>query len=244
MARPSGAPPDDRRGDWFLDRGRGAGPARRTPREVGRGPNRPGHPLRSSHGRGRAGGSGRHHRRRAPGGPRPRIGQPRGPHRVHLLLLLPPQRRHHIGEVAGRGGLGLLGASGYLGGHLAFRMGSGVDRTAFDHKPQDGPRSWRRGPVRGLPAGGAVRRHRRAALPELRERFRDPQRVHTPGRPAERGVDRPEARTVTCPWHASEFDLCTGEVIHGPPALHNPDSRPGFMGERSSSKKSKGVSHP
>lgn len=120
-------------------------------------------------------------------------------------------------------GSGFLGASGYLGGHLAYRMGSGVDRTAFDHKPQD----WT--PV--------------LADEDLLEDA--PQVVHTGdtdvllyrnsgtvcaihnvcthrGGPLNEGSIDSAARTVTCPWHASEFDLCTGEVIHGPASAPQP----------------------
>ncbi len=34
-------------------------------------------------------------------------------------------------------GIGALGAGGFLGGHLAFGEGLGVDRTAFDSLPED-----------------------------------------------------------------------------------------------------------
>lgn len=114
-------------------------------------------------------------------------------------------------------GLGLLGASGYLGGHLAFRMGSGVDRTAFDHKPQD----WT--PVLAdedllEDAPQVVQAGDTDVL--LYRNSGNVCAIHNVcthrGGPLNEGSIDPEARTVTCPWHASEFDLCTGEVIHGP----------------------------
>jgi nitrite reductase/ring-hydroxylating ferredoxin subunit/uncharacterized membrane protein len=127
------------------------------------------------------------------------------------------------GKVLAAVGLGLLGASGYLGGHLAYRMGSGVDRTAFDHKPQD----WT--PVLAdedlledapqvVQAGDTdILLYRNSGTVCA---------IHNVcthrGGPLNEGSIDSEARTVTCPWHASEFDLCTGEVIHGPASAPQP----------------------
>lgn len=53
---------------------------------------------------------------------------------------LAARRRNRRGLGSGLSGAGLLalGVGGYLGGHLSYVLGSGVDRTAF----QDGPSDW------------------------------------------------------------------------------------------------------
>ena len=96
-------------------------------------------------------------------------------------------------------------------------MGSGVDRTAFDHKPQD----WT--PVLAdedllEDAPQVVQAGDTDVL--LYRNSGNVCAIHNVcthrGGPLNEGSIDPEARTVTCPWQASEFDLCTGEVIHGP----------------------------
>lgn len=120
-------------------------------------------------------------------------------------------------------GLGLMGASGYLGGHLAYRMGSGVDRTAFDHKPQDwtsvlADEDLLEDAPQVVQAGDTdVLLYRNSGTVCA---------IHNVcthrGGPLNEGSIDSKARTVICPWHASEFDLCTGEVIHGPASAPQP----------------------
>lgn len=117
----------------------------------------------------------------------------------------------------------VLGGAGFLGGHLTYRLGSGVDRTAFDQ----GPDQWT--PVladEDLPEGSPVLA--RAGQTEVLV-YRNSGVVcaiantcsHRGG-PLNEGKVDPESRTVTCPWHASEFDLCTGTVVHGPASAPQP----------------------
>ncbi|CAN5752612.1 hypothetical protein BH23ACT12_BH23ACT12_23340 [soil metagenome] len=127
------------------------------------------------------------------------------------------------GKVLAAVGSGFLGASGYLGGHLAYRLGSGVDRTAFDHKPQD----WvpvladedllEDSPVLATAGDTQVLLYRNSGTVCA---------IHNVcshrGGPLNEGSINAGTRTVTCPWHASEFDLCTGEVIHGPASAPQP----------------------
>jgi nitrite reductase/ring-hydroxylating ferredoxin subunit/uncharacterized membrane protein len=127
------------------------------------------------------------------------------------------------GKVLCAVGSGFLGFSGYLGGHLAYRMGSGVDRTAFDHKPQE----WtpvltdeellEDSPVVVQAGDADVLLYRNSGTVCA---------IHNVcshrGGPLNEGRIDSESRTVTCPWHASEFDLCTGEVVHGPASAPQP----------------------
>jgi nitrite reductase/ring-hydroxylating ferredoxin subunit/uncharacterized membrane protein len=117
---------------------------------------------------------------------------------------------------------GLLGAagaatSGWLGGHLTYRVGVGVDTTAFD----GGPTEWtlvardaenpRAGSAAGVPllivetdAGTRV----------LADRC-----THRGG-PLSQGTITDDC--VTCPWHGSRFSLLSGAVEAGPAVAPQP----------------------
>jgi nitrite reductase/ring-hydroxylating ferredoxin subunit/uncharacterized membrane protein len=124
------------------------------------------------------------------------------------------------GKLLSLAGMSLLGAGGWLGGHLSYAQGVGVDTTAFDA----GPEEWTRvevGPLEeGRPAcavvgttpvmlvrvGGAVKAlHNRC--------------THRGGSLAEGEID---GDTVTCPLHGSVFSLDDGSVERGPAAYPQP----------------------
>jgi nitrite reductase/ring-hydroxylating ferredoxin subunit/uncharacterized membrane protein len=119
------------------------------------------------------------------------------------------------GVLSGLAGASALGVGGYLGGHLSYRQGVGVDATTF----QAGPIDWR-----------AV-----AALDDLP--MQRPHAVTVDGVSLvlvrhDGGVSVAEARCphrggplaegtvtdgcITCPWHESRFDLRSGAVVDGP----------------------------
>lgn len=120
-------------------------------------------------------------------------------------------------------GAGSLTISGYLGGHLAYRLGAGVNRTAFDEPSED----WT--PV--LPAAELPEK-----VPTLGDAggisimlFREGDTISAiadkcthRGGPLHEGEVDPSGKTVTCPWHYSEFDLKTGKVVHGPATAPQP----------------------
>lgn len=118
-------------------------------------------------------------------------------------------------------GLGVLLASGYLGGHLAYTKGVKVSHTAWHEPPaewtdalaeddlQDGkPKLAKVGEVQVmvLRDGGRI-----VAL--------DNTCTHAGG-PLNEG--RIEDGCVTCPWHGSQFRLADGAVVHGPAAAPEP----------------------
>lgn len=113
------------------------------------------------------------------------------------------------------GGLGVLGASGWLGGHLSYAIGVGVDTTAFQRPPT----TWTDAVadhdlVEGAPLVVTV-----ADLPVLLVRSEG--RVHALGnRCTHRGGPLNEGALgdgcVECPWHGSRFDLTDGSVVRGP----------------------------
>jgi nitrite reductase/ring-hydroxylating ferredoxin subunit/uncharacterized membrane protein len=113
-------------------------------------------------------------------------------------------------------GLGVLAASGYIGGHLVFARGIGVDHTVFDEAPQEWTRVAREGDlVAGTPllaraAGYGVLLYSHAGtVHAIAARC-----THAGGPLDEGEVD--EDLCVTCPWHGSRFRLADGSVARGP----------------------------
>lgn len=130
------------------------------------------------------------------------------------------RRRGRRGLISGLVGAGALSAGGWLGGHLAYAQGVGVDTNAF----QSGPTDWndigaadeitdqlRRIDVDGVPllltrvAGDIV------AIAD---------RCGHRGAPLSDGTRAGD--TVICPWHQSCFSLRTGQVIRGPATRPQP----------------------
>jgi nitrite reductase/ring-hydroxylating ferredoxin subunit/uncharacterized membrane protein len=122
--------------------------------------------------------------------------------------------------------LGLLAATaltagGYLGGHLAYGKGAGVDRNAFDELPDE----WT--PLAGaadLPEGQPVLAHAGATDVMLVRRggtvLALADRCAHLGGPLHKGTV--EEDMVTCPWHGSTFRLDDGSVVHGPASAPQP----------------------
>lgn len=131
------------------------------------------------------------------------------------------RRRGHGGRAAGAVGLSLIGAGGWLGGHLAYALGVGVDTTAF----RAGPTEWT--PVA---ASGDVT----SALSEVDvggitlvvTRLDDGRVVAMDNRCTHRGGGLADGSRsggcVECPWHGSRFDLETGAVRRGPATRPQP----------------------
>lgn len=114
-------------------------------------------------------------------------------------------------------GYGAVSFGAYIGGHLSYRCGVGVDHTAFQALPGDF--------VDVLPSQeiqeGQMRRASVNGTPVLLVR-RDGQIYAIAntcshlGGPLDEGSL--EGNCVTCPWHGSQFDVTTGEVLSGPAA--------------------------
>jgi nitrite reductase/ring-hydroxylating ferredoxin subunit/uncharacterized membrane protein len=108
-------------------------------------------------------------------------------------------------------------ASAYLGGHMAYGRGVGVDQTVFETQQTE----WRAiMSAEELPEGKPASAHLDGTTLVL---YRTGDRIlalsarcsHRGGPLHEGEIDDREL-TVTCPWHASMFDLQTGDVLRGP----------------------------
>jgi len=125
------------------------------------------------------------------------------------------------GKLLALAGMGAVGVGGWLGGHLSYAEGVGVDNTVFEDYPGD----WtpvlqaseleegrpRRVEVDGVPVmvvrdGGEIR-----ALAD---------RCSHRGGPLSDGEISDGC--VTCPWHGSVFRLADGSVERGPAAYPQP----------------------
>ena len=118
-------------------------------------------------------------------------------------------------------GAGAIGASGYLGGHLSYAKGVGVDQTAFEDPPEDWAPVMREGEL----AEGEPRYAEAHGVGVLV--VRDADGVHAlSNRCTHRGAPLDEGEfadgCVTCPRHGSVFRLADGAVMQGPAAYPQP----------------------
>jgi nitrite reductase/ring-hydroxylating ferredoxin subunit/uncharacterized membrane protein len=115
----------------------------------------------------------------------------------------------------------IVGASGWLGGHLAYALGVGVDTTVFEQFPSD----WTDVAAEDeIPALGAVMREVGGA-PILLTRVAGAVTAIA-DRCTHRGGPLHEGEIangcVTCPWHGSTFRLADGSVVAGPASRPQP----------------------
>ncbi len=112
-------------------------------------------------------------------------------------------------------GTGVLAASGFLGGHLSYRKGLGVDHNVFEEPIGD----WTAvldaaeladgNPQQVTVAGNDVLLYRaKGAVYALANRC-----SHRGG-PLHEG--KIEGQEIVCPWHSSRFRMQDGSVVRGP----------------------------
>lgn len=142
--------------------------------------------------------------------------------------LLRTRRHHRAAVAAGLAGAALAGATAFMGGHLSFRRGVGVNTGAFQSGPQDwvalelddeaSPDHAVRGVANGLPYAVV------AATPSASAAIDVPHVMES--RCSHRGGPLHEGEVVDgcleCPWHGARFDLDTGEVRRGPASAPQP----------------------
>jgi nitrite reductase/ring-hydroxylating ferredoxin subunit/uncharacterized membrane protein len=142
-------------------------------------------------------------------------------------LLARSMGRRTPGRLFTLGGLTALGAGNYLGRHLSYPMGAGASHAEpVAHLARLGWHDLCR--IYELPDGRLARRQlgylSLVVLRQGSEVFALADRCAHLGGPLHQGTlavagDRP---CVTCPWHASTYDLARGTVVHGPATARQP----------------------
>lgn len=129
--------------------------------------------------------------------------------------------RRFVGRSLALAGYGTVSVGAFLGGHLSFRRGVGVDHTAFLEAPEDWTAVADEAAVKELEpllveaAGVDIMLVReRGSLYALLERC-----AHQGG-PLHEG--RIENGCVVCPWHSSRYRLSDGLALSGPTAHPQP----------------------
>ena len=129
--------------------------------------------------------------------------------------------RRFVGRLWALAGYGTVSLGAFLGGHLSFRRGVGVDHTAFLEAPEDWTAVADEASVKELEpllvtsAGVEIVLVReQGALYALLERC-----AHQGG-PLHEG--RIEDGCVVCPWHSSRYRLSDGVALSGPTAHPQP----------------------
>jgi nitrite reductase/ring-hydroxylating ferredoxin subunit len=124
------------------------------------------------------------------------------------------------GKLLGTAGFAVLSLGAFLGGHLSFTRGVGVNETTFDEGPADWTAVEAGELQEGRPAGGMA-----GDTPVLL--LRHDGHVHAMhDRCSHRGCllssGTVEGESITCPCHGSRFDLRDGSIERGPAAAPQP----------------------
>lgn len=131
--------------------------------------------------------------------------------------------RRGAGAALGLAGMSVMTVGGYLGGHLSYSRGTGVDHTANRHRIDE----WTDiVALEEVEDGGTTSVEVQGTPVLLHRRGTDLMALagncsHAGGPLGEGEVDE-ERCTVTCPWHQSVFRLDSGEVVHGPATSPQP----------------------
>lgn len=121
------------------------------------------------------------------------------------------------GQLLSLAALGVLGAAGYLGGHLSQVLGVGVDHTAFD----EGPKEWENVGVAADEVTAAPRVVTAGGHEVVVARI-DGRLVALANRCSHAGWPIADGEVadgcITCPHHGSVFRMADGAVVRGPAA--------------------------
>ncbi|MCW2525547.1 MAG: hypothetical protein JWM76_407 [Pseudonocardiales bacterium] len=133
------------------------------------------------------------------------------------------RRRDHdrVGAGLALAGAGVAGSAGWLGGHLSYAMGVGVDTTAFQRYPSE----WTDAAADAEVVEGRALSIEIDGVPLLLTRL-DGQVHALADRCTHRGGPLHEGPIedgcITCPWHDSVFSLADGSVVRGPATRPQP----------------------
>ena len=125
------------------------------------------------------------------------------------------------GVALGLAGAGVLTAGGFLGGHLSYAQGVGVDQTTFDPGPTEWTAAADSSEVLGWEPIAKVVEDTPVLL------FRDGAEILAiHDRCSHRGCSLAtgtvEGGVIECPCHGSRFDLRDGQIVRGPATTPQP----------------------
>lgn len=119
------------------------------------------------------------------------------------------------------GGAGVLSLGGWLGGHLAYALGVGVDTTAFQKPPTEWTDACAEDVLQdGKPIAVTVEDTPLLIVRQGHQIHAIGDRCTHRGAPLHEGPI--EGTCVECPWHGSRFDLRDGSVVRGPATRPQP----------------------
>jgi nitrite reductase/ring-hydroxylating ferredoxin subunit/uncharacterized membrane protein len=131
---------------------------------------------------------------------------------------------HGRGKLLGLAGAGVMSAAGFLGGHLSFARGVGVNQTVFDERSV--PEDWTDACAADVLKAGEPRSAVVGDTPVMLIRHDDGlHALHD--RCSHRGCSLTDTgeldgEIVTCGCHGSQFDVRDGTVQRGPAATAQP----------------------
>ena len=129
--------------------------------------------------------------------------------------------RRGAGMALSAAGLGVATGSGFLGGHLAYRLGVGVDQTRFEGRPTTWTAVLADNELpEGKPKRVTVGTTNLLLYREAGRIYGLANRCTHRGGPLHKG--RIEDGQVRCPWHLSEFRLDDGSIVRGPATAPQP----------------------
>jgi nitrite reductase/ring-hydroxylating ferredoxin subunit/uncharacterized membrane protein len=131
------------------------------------------------------------------------------------------RRRGRSGRGLSTAGLGLLGVSGWLGGHLAYARGIGVDVTAFEDEVTEWTDAYSDDELLAdQPVVARVGRNDVLLVRHGGQVLAMSDRCSHRGGPLHDGelVDG----CIQCPWHGSRFVLADGSLARGPATRPQP----------------------
>ena len=116
----------------------------------------------------------------------------------------------------------MVSLGGWLGGHLSYALGVGVDTTAFQ-QPED---EWTYAADEHDIESGRLSRGAVNGVPLVLTRLSGGKIVAYADRCTHRGAPLHEGQLVDgcieCPWHSSQFSVEDGSVVHGPATRPQP----------------------
>jgi nitrite reductase/ring-hydroxylating ferredoxin subunit/uncharacterized membrane protein len=132
--------------------------------------------------------------------------------------------RRSSGTALGLAGMATMSIGGYLGGHLVYAQGIGVNHDFYQHPPGD----WTPVLAEADLADGVATKADAAGASLLLYRSGSricaiASRCTHAGGPLDEGKIDPSAMTVECPWHGSVFRLEDGQPVHGPASVPEAD---------------------